>query len=830
MSDADAPPSSTTSAVDILSSAHGRRRRRERLISKRDLQAAVKYGKKEEALRAKGSVLRWKYTFAGIVYVTDATSTREITSWPEPGFGFDVPLKAITPRMRDEHRKAVARLRDKSAWTSHTVVVVDQSGSMRATDVDGGATRSDAVWLSLALTWVRDEIEAGTRTHTDAVSVVSMRDESVIVVDAQPVDWVLFNTLVTFLRESRPSHGGVYSNALAAAETCLTRNTVGSCALALLFFSDGRPSDDHEFFPMAASKEEWRAYDVSERRVMRKKREAHYAARDDEIVARVGALAARFGRRLTVGNVGFAEKKETFGTLRAMTEACAEYGCHASFHKPKLEARALHSVLSGLSSTLTLTQTELTELGGSRLREVRDVRRESRYAAEDTRPNYENWWFFDKGLHERLVWSGRGDRPEKKKSGPARAASPAVGWRRVSKFVHPRAVGVAMRTEIFGEGAERVVSKFREYDANGDFVGPWMVAKQSRFIEDEKTEDQKRFHRSFCSTQQTAAKIARVFNERLATIPGVTERTPRVAFLECCVYVLDDARLGRTGVLVEKMLRNHETGWKKWNGNNGYLEGAKTARAARETRDVFPAAPLPARPAAARVMKPRRLRPPPLAPVALGAIAEGDEDEASESDEEFLGQDVRELAKATADDFDVGVEIAPGDVPQAFSCFSHKYSGRRFLVCDLQGVLDAASSPPCFELTDPAIHYKSASGRTHVFGRTDRGEKGINAFFKTHVCSALCRALDKTWIANAPRTKPARKIKRQNMFDRDGKSFDRPICRICSKRHFAECKNQQALQRYYAESAPRRALRWEGTHGGVYSFDSDESDGDHYDW
>jgi hypothetical protein len=68
------------------------------------------------------------------------------------------------------------------------------------------------------------------------------------------------------------------------------------------------------------------------------------------------------------------------------------------------------------------------------------------------------------------------------------------------------------------------------------------------------------------------------------------------------------------------------------------------------------------------------------------------------------------------------------------------------------------------------------------------------------------------------------------MFDRDGKSFDRPIGRICSKRHFSECKNQQALQRYYAESAPRRALRWEGTHGGVYSFDSDESDGDHYDW
>ena len=47
--------------------------------------------------------------------------------------------------------------------TSHTVAV-DQSGSMRNTDVDGGATRSDAVWLTLALTWVDAEIKAGNRT------------------------------------------------------------------------------------------------------------------------------------------------------------------------------------------------------------------------------------------------------------------------------------------------------------------------------------------------------------------------------------------------------------------------------------------------------------------------------------------------------------------------------------------------------------------------------------------------------------------------------------------------------------------------------------------
>ncbi len=81
-----------------------------------------------------------------------------------------------------------------------------------------------------------------------------------------------------------------------------------------------------------------------------------------------------------------------------------------------------------------------------------------------------------------------------------------------------------------------------------------------------------------------------------------------------------------------------------------------------------------------------------------------------------------------------------------FSYFSYSQSGRKYLVCDLQGVLDESSETPCFELTDPVIHYRSISGRKNVFGRTDRGQKGINSFYKTHKCSDLCKALEKTWI------------------------------------------------------------------------------------
>jgi hypothetical protein len=56
------------------------------------------------------------------------------------------------------------------------VVVVDQSGSMRKTDLSGGATRSDAVWLTLAVDLVANKLAAGESKSSDVVSVVSMRD------------------------------------------------------------------------------------------------------------------------------------------------------------------------------------------------------------------------------------------------------------------------------------------------------------------------------------------------------------------------------------------------------------------------------------------------------------------------------------------------------------------------------------------------------------------------------------------------------------------------------------------------------------------------------
>lgn len=85
------------------------------------------------------------------------------------------------------------------------------------------------------------------------------------------------------------------------------------------------------------------------------------------------------------------------------------------------------------------------------------------------------------------------------------------------------------------------------------------------------------------------------------------------------------------------------------------------------------------------------------------------------------------------------------DIPHAYSHFTYLASNRRFLICDLQGVLNTDVKPPVFELTDPAAHYSEMTNRKD-YGRTDRGEQGIRDFFKTHKCSGLCHMLLHRWI------------------------------------------------------------------------------------
>lgn len=81
-----------------------------------------------------------------------------------------------------------------------------------------------------------------------------------------------------------------------------------------------------------------------------------------------------------------------------------------------------------------------------------------------------------------------------------------------------------------------------------------------------------------------------------------------------------------------------------------------------------------------------------------------------------------------------------GEALEAYSHYTYHRSGERLIVCDLQGRHKGGrfeNSKSRFELTDVAVCSRDAK-----YGPTDLGEKGIDSFFKSHVCNQFCK---KSW-------------------------------------------------------------------------------------
>ena len=124
----------------------------------------------------------------------------------------------------------------------------------------------------------------------------------------------------------------------------------------------------------------------------------------------------------------------------------------------------------------------------------------------------------------------------------------------------------------------------------------------------------------------------------------------------------------------------------------------------------------------------------------LGAIVEEDEEE--ESDEEQDIFDSNEAVPYAGDYKDLQDEY----FPQAFSHFTYQKSKGHFMVVDLQGVFRVnADGTKVYELTDPVVHKhrtkRNVATKNWTFGRTDRGEMGMKAFFETHKCTDACKLL-----------------------------------------------------------------------------------------
>ena len=639
---------------ELHSTLHDRQRRNQRMIGKEDQLRARRYGMCE--LGRNG---RLKYTYNGKILIWCPVSNRAITCWNVPphergpetsGTSHTDPIliqKSHThtsPYAETAHSLVSHQIRNQlDKWKSHTVLVVDMSGSMRTDDVDGARCRSDGVWTCLAKDFVKKQVEEGKTSLHDLVSVVLMRDTAEVVLECEPTDYVLYNKLVD-LREwsrHRPGGHGNYEPALEKAEELLNKNRSGSCAVCLFFFSDGRPSD----------------------------------ANKQELPNKMGALASRFGRRLTVTCVGMANhQKEDFSILEKMVHEAKAYGAVASFNKPSMDANSLSSIISTqMASSLTSTKTELTNLSSGKSMTVRtDLVRERQNAPDDLVPNFDWRMFNTSSMYTVQVWAWANRHTNRRQNydtggefcrlidprcascykvtvlDPAlQDANPQKGKmcsgcracffchtclkNRAAGRSHPKSVceamasarrkgefmllketcnlpsfSVAWKRQCFGEGAERVAFKFRYLDDEGDFTGPRMVAKESRFVDKEDLDgiqkaslylssSQHKYHRTFMRTQFCAAQCADKFNETLRQWENHLDdiakgrpddhallekcrfykarirRYPRVQFLQPRIFELVDRDKCKTfNVLVEPMI---EGNYRKYNNNNGGLVG-----------------------------------------------------------------------------------------------------------------------------------------------------------------------------------------------------------------------------------------------------------------
>jgi len=233
-------------AIPFYESQHGRLRREQRGIDKKDLVDAKQYGKRKSAHPDKRTGNpRSKYMYNGIVYIVDDVTGQEITSWASP---LTLQHQPLTKLDYERHNKANQYIqRSAINWNSNTVIVVDTSASMKASDVWGARTRLSAVWISLALDFIAHRLETGNcGSEKDVVSIIMMGEDARVVLKEQPINWVLYNTIIDVYNEKiaeKPKGHGYYLPSLEEARNLFDKCTHSTCCLDLHFLSDGRPSD-----------------------------------------------------------------------------------------------------------------------------------------------------------------------------------------------------------------------------------------------------------------------------------------------------------------------------------------------------------------------------------------------------------------------------------------------------------------------------------------------------------------------------------------------------------------------------------------------------------
>jgi hypothetical protein len=648
--------------TSLISHTHGRQRRAERGIEKEDLKNAIKLGRKERANPGRDGKPRWRYSHKGVVFITDETSKHEITSWRLDGAADDVLQAEV----------------GHGACRSHTVIIVDHSGSMRKGDVQGHKTRTAAVYDCLIRDFVRPQIETAQNQKKGApqvdavVTLISMSDDAKVLFERQPFGEAMVDTM-NQLKQSRACSHGNYLPALDKAIEVLDGDAYSGAQVFLVFLSDGAPSD-HCHTLCSHGVEVWQDDTEAKRRKNGKFRlkvcESDQIAQTcrkkviesvrSDCVKRISRLGDLFGRdRTFIGTVAFGPLTEDYQVLQEMAAKLPRN----SFQKLGLSTMSLKTAFSSLTSDLTTLN---TQMAGKSLT-LRDVKQQE----AGTKFGDIKWDIYKTAD------------PEWTLVGKLRWSIQTRTWMRVP--LGPQVVGFARSKMWKKRGGERYVFDGFEINTKNMPVGSELIVKEAAHTEYLSAD----FHKRFCRMQSEAEKLATSFNSRLNAKMGAHPEW-QVHFLQCVMYEVKDSRYegGCAYYLAESLLDGN---FSKWNNNSGTV------------RDVIP--------------ETERQEP---ASLGIGVIAEEDEEEEDAEDDDAEGLSSIPLLN---------------QVPQCFSHFTYSHCKKKKLVCDVQGVWNKVDG---FMLTDPVFH---STDHRHKNGGTDKGTDGIRNFFQTHKCGTLCRRL-----------------------------------------------------------------------------------------
>eukprot|EP00730_Choanoeca_flexa_P007342 TRINITY_DN12316_c0_g2_i1.p1 TRINITY_DN12316_c0_g2~~TRINITY_DN12316_c0_g2_i1.p1 ORF type:complete len:801 (+),score=186.42 TRINITY_DN12316_c0_g2_i1:149-2551(+) len=510
--------------------------------AKAALREAIKHGRCEPSRPSRSGQLRYKYTYKGMVYITDETKRTEITSW----------------QMQDDI-KAAESTTEKS-FSIHVVFVVDHSGSMRKDDVPGYTSRTEAVFKCLSRDFLQPQLELIEQQDdlgNAVVSVIMMSTKPKLVIKRQPIDQDLAAKLDAMSFKRAQYHGN-YLPALDMTKQLLMEDQQDDDSRVMVFWlSDGAESDHNER-TCACGVQVWQEDKESLREYHGKPpllscgpfvKQCRRSIRENvqqECLDKVQELGDLIGRdRISFSTVAFGPAQENFELLARMAKVLPK----GSFQKLGLSSHKLEQAFTSLTSTLTSTLISMRTIAMAKVLTPNNKKK------ADDRSDSASWdtfYFRDSTLTSKTLYN-KGTVIFFDQARPGNAA------------------GVTMKSTYFAQGAERSAFECYEVNDDGNKIGYKLVAKE--YIHQELL-DGDEFHTSMAKLQARAQALAKDFNVRVRkVVPDVdNQQAAAVNFIPCIVYEIFDEHDKyqypdrKAWIFAEPFLDGK---FRKWNNNAG---------------------------------------------------------------------------------------------------------------------------------------------------------------------------------------------------------------------------------------------------------------------